>query len=288
MNALSTSPITRASLVAALGGLLFGFDTVVISGAEQSIQALWQLSPAMHGVAIGAALYGTVLGSLLGAWPTDRYGRRAMLLWIGGLYLVSAVWSGLATDVYTFALARAIGGLAIGISTITAPLYIAEISPPERRGRLTALFQFNIVLGILAAFFSNYLIGKYLEPSFAWRWMLAIEALPAFAYTVLCFLVPESPRWLLVSRGNREASAKVLRSLQPSVKESQITAQIDAILATSPAPAETPRFWTWKMRVPITLAILVAFFNQLSGINAVLYFAPRIFEMTGLGAILFS
>ncbi len=283
MNALSTSPITRASLVAALGGLLFGFDTVVISGAEQSIQALWQLSPAMHGVAIGAALYGTVLGSLLGAWPTDRYGRRATLLWIGGLYLVSAIWSGLATDVYTFALARAIGGLAIGISTITAPLYIAEIAPPERRGRLTALFQFNIVLGILAAFLSNYLIGKYLEPSVAWRWMLAIEALPAFAYTVLCFLVPESPRWLLVSRGNREASAKVLRSLQPSVKESQITAQIDAILATSPAPAETPRFWTWKMRVPITLAILVAFFNQLSGINAVLYFAPRIFEMTGLG-----
>jgi SP family arabinose:H+ symporter-like MFS transporter len=272
------------SLTSALAGFLFGFDTVVISGAEQTIQKLWSLAPTLHGVALGSALYGTVLGSLLGGWPTDRYGRRATLLWIGILYFVSAVWSGLATDVYSFIIARFIGGLGVGISTVAAPLYIAEISPPESRGRLAGMFQFNIVFGILVAFLSNYLLGKFLPPSVAWRWMLGAEAFPALLYTVLCFSIPESPRWLIGRKGDREAGAKVLRLIRPDVPEEEIQATADTILEASSERHEGRRFWSMRLRVPILLAFLVAFFNQLSGINAVLYFAPRIFQMTGLAA----
>jgi MFS family permease len=178
------------SLTSALSGFLFGFDTVVISGAEQTIQSLWNLSPGLHGLAMASALYGTVLGSLVGGWPTDRFGRRPTLLWIGILYFVSAVWSGLATDVYSFSLARFIGGLGVGISTVAAPLYISEISPPGRRGRLAGMFQFNIVFGILVAFLSNALLGGVGEH--AWRWMLGVEAVPALLYTLMCFGLPES------------------------------------------------------------------------------------------------
>ena len=272
------------SITSALAGFLFGFDTVVISGAEQTIQSLWQLGSGMHGVAMAAALYGTVLGSLLGSWPTDRYGRRATLRWIGILYFVSAVWSGLANDVWSFIIARAIGGIGVGISTVAAPLYIAEIAPADRRGRLAGLFQFNIVFGILIAFLSNYLIGKYADPTAAWRWMLGVEAIPALLYTVLCFSIPESPRWLLSRKGDRAAGIAVLKLIQPEASQKQIEAEADEILAISHEKVETGRFWTQRLRVPILLAFLVAFFNQLSGINAILYFAPRIFELTGLGA----
>ncbi len=269
------------SITSALAGFLFGFDTVVISGAEQTIQSLWQLGPGMHGIAMASALYGTVLGSLLGGWPTDRYGRRATLLWIGILYFVSAVWSGIANDVYSFIIARAIGGLGVGISTVAAPLYIAEIAPAERRGRLAGLFQFNIVFGILVAFLSNFLLGKYLDASVAWRWMLGVEAFPALLYTVLCFGIPESPRWLLSRKGDREAGIKVLQLIQPGTTRKQIEAEADEILAIAHEKVETGRFWTKRLRVPILLAFLIAFFNQLSGINAILYFAPRIFGLTG-------
>src|SRR5687767_2166260 len=158
------------SITSALAGFIFGFDTVVISGAEQTIQALWQLTPGLHGLAIASALYGTVLGALLGGWPTDRFGRKATLIWVGVFYIVSAVWSAVATDVYSFVLARLIGGLGIGISTVAAPLYISEIAPPNFRGRLAGLFQFNIVFGIVAAYASNALIAD-VGPN-AWRWML--------------------------------------------------------------------------------------------------------------------
>src|SRR5688500_3774390 len=183
--ASNSSRIFFWSLTSALAGFLFGFDTVVISGAEQTIQKLWNLTPFLHGVAMASALYGTVIASLVGGWPTDRYGRRATLLWIGILYFVSAVWSGLATDVYSFIIARAIGGVGVGISTVAAPLYIAEIAPPERRGRLAGMFQFNIVFGILIAFLSNYIIGLTMDAGVAWRWMLGVEAFPALLYTVL-------------------------------------------------------------------------------------------------------
>jgi sugar porter (SP) family MFS transporter len=272
------------SITSALAGFLFGFDTVVISGAEKSIQQLWELTPRMHGFAIAAALYGTVLGALSGNWPTDRYGRKATLIWIGVLYFVSAVWSGIANDPYSFMIARAIGGLGVGISTIAAPLYIAEIAPAESRGRLAGLFQFNIVFGILVAFGSNYLLAGVGEN--AWRWMLGVEAFPALAYTLFTFFIPESPRWLIARRGNLEAGKAVLRLIRSESSESEIDAKAEEI-AHSGRPVEqgtTDHFWTARLRVPILLAILVAFFNQLSGINAILYFAPRIFEMTGLGA----
>lgn len=270
------------SLTSALAGFIFGFDTVVISGAEQTIQKLWGLSPAAHGMALAAALYGTVLGSLLGGWPTDRLGRRATLMAIGILYLVSAVWSALATDVVSFFVARFLGGLGIGISTVAAPLYIAEIAPAEQRGRLTGLFQFNIVFGILVAFLSNALLGGVGEH--AWRWMLGVEAIPAVLYTMLCVRIPESPRWLLARKGDREGGLKVLRMIRPTVTSAEIEAQaVEIESASREEGTVTGRFWTGRLRVTILLAFLIAFFNQLSGINAILYFAPRIFEMTGLG-----
>jgi SP family arabinose:H+ symporter-like MFS transporter len=271
------------SLTSALAGFLFGFDTVVISGAEQTIQALWRLDAGLHGIAMASALYGTVLGSLLGGWPTDRFGRRATLLWIGILYFVSAVWSGIANDVYSFIIARAIGGVGVGISTVAAPLYIAEIAPPERRGRLAGMFQFNIVFGILVAFLSNYIIGLSMEPGVAWRWMLGIEALPALLYTVLCFGIPESPRWLIARKGDRAAGIKILQMIRPNAPAAELEIMADEIAAKSSEKVVATKFWTRQLRIPILLAFLVAFFNQLSGINAILYFAPRIFELTGLG-----
>jgi SP family arabinose:H+ symporter-like MFS transporter len=269
------------SLTSALAGFLFGFDTVVISGAEQTIQALWSLSPAMHGVAMASALYGTVVGALIGGWPTNRFGRRRTLVWIGILYFVSAVWSALATGVTSLIAARFIGGLGVGISTVAAPLYIAEIAPPAYRGRLAGMFQFNIVFGILVAFASNALLGSAGEH--AWRWMLGVEAVPAAIYTMLCLGIPESPRWLIAHRGDRTAGLGILRRISPDAPTDELEAMASAI-EVSTARQTAERFWTRTLRVPIQLAFLVAFFNQLSGINAVLYFAPRIFEMAGLGA----
>lgn len=269
------------SIVSALAGFLFGFDTVVISGAEKTIQSLWGLSPALHGVAMASALYGTVLGAMFGAWPTDRLGRRPTLFWIGALYFVSAVWSGLASDVWSFIVARFIGGLGVGISTITSPLYISEISPPAARGRLAGMFQFNIVLGILAAFLSNYLLEGVPND---WRWMLGAEAFPAFAYTLAVLAIPESPRWLLVrdAPGDRARALAVLARMDPQASTLDRTATADRIVAAS-RPVTGAAASPSRLGRPLLLAFLIAFFNQFSGINAVLYFAPRIFEMAGLG-----
>jgi sugar porter (SP) family MFS transporter len=269
------------ALASALAGFLFGFDTVVISGAEQKIQALWGLSAGLHGIAMASALYGTVLGAMTGGWPTDRYGRRATLLWLGVLYLVSAIGTALATNVYFFIAARMIGGLGIGVSTVVAPLYISEIAPPKHRGRLAGMFQFNIVFGILVAYGSNWLLSGVGEN--AWRWMLGVAAVPSLLYTIFCFGIPESPRWLLTRKGDRPAGIAVLQRIQPEASIAEIDAEADEIVAASSAQTSAGRFWTKRLRVPILLAFFVAFFNQLSGINAILYFAPRIFEMTGLG-----
>src|ERR1022692_4717935 len=270
------------SLTSALAGFLFGFDTVVISGAEKTIQALWGLSPGMHGFAIGSALYGTVLGALFGGWPTDFFGRKKTLLCIGVLYVISAVGCAFSNGVAMFILARVLGGIGIGISTVAAPLYISEIAPPAYRGRLAGMFQFNIVFGILIAFASNALLAGIGEN--AWRWMLGVAAFPSIVYTVMCFAIPESPRWLIGRKGDRAAGVKVLRLIEPEVSTAQREADADAILAASSERVTATHFWTWRLRVPIFLAFFIAFFNQLSGINAILYFAPRIFEMTGLGA----
>jgi len=270
------------SLTSALAGFLFGFDTVVISGAEKTIQSLWGLSPGLHGIAMASALYGTVVGALVGGWPADRCGRKATLLWIGVFYLVGAVGSGLAPNVVTFIVARFIGGLGIGISTVAAPLYISEIAPPKQRGRLAGMFQFNIVFGILIAFVSNALLAGIGEN--AWRWMLGVAAFPSLLYALLCFGLPESPRWLLGRKGDRAGGLRVLQRIEPDASTSEIEAEANEIVAASSEKASAAHFWTRRLRKPILLAILIAFFNQLSGINAILYFAPRIFELTGLAA----
>jgi SP family arabinose:H+ symporter-like MFS transporter len=269
------------AITSALAGFLFGFDTVVISGAEQTIQKLWGLSPGMQGFAMGSALYGTMLGALTGGWPTDRFGRKKTLLSIGVLYLISAVGCAFSNGVTMFIIARFIGGLGIGISTVVAPLYIAEIAPPAYRGRLAGMFQFNIVFGILVAFGSNWLLSGIGVN--AWRWMLGVAAFPSLIYTLFCFALPESPRWLIGRKGDREAGIRVLRLIEPDLTTEQVEADADQILAASSTQKVSARFWTMRLRIPILLAFLVAFFNQFSGINAVLYFAPRIFEMAGLG-----
>jgi MFS transporter, SP family, arabinose:H+ symporter len=271
------------SVVSALAGFLFGFDTVVISGAEQRIQSLWGLSAGLHGLAMGAALYGTVVGSLFGGWPTDRFGRKQTLIAIGALYVVSAFGCAFAPGVGTFIAARFLGGLGIGVSTVAAPLYISEIAPPAYRGRLAGMFQFNIVFGIVVAFASNAVIAR-IGGEDAWRWMLGVAAVPSIVYAVMCFGLPESPRWLIGRRGDRAAGLAVLRLVEPELPPARLEAHADEILAAARDEQHlASRFWTWQLRTPILLAILIAFFNQLSGINAVLYFAPRIFEMTGLG-----
>ena len=270
------------SITSALAGFLFGFDTVVISGAEQKIQALWGLGAGMHGIAMAAALYGTVIGSMFGGLPADKYGRKPTLLFIGVLYLIGAIWSALAGDVYSFIIARVIGGLGIGASTIAAPLYISEIAPPAKRGLLTGMFQFNIVFGILVAFFSNAMLAGTGEN--AWRWMLGVAAFPSAAYALCCVLIPESPRWLLTLGGRREEGLKVLKMIEPEASDAAIaTHAAEIVAAAAPRHTGSEKFWTMQLRVPIMLAFLIAFFNQMSGINAILYFAPRIFELTGLG-----
>ncbi|MDR2849592.1 MAG: sugar porter family MFS transporter [Verrucomicrobiota bacterium] len=274
------SKVVMCSVIAALGGFLFGFDTVVISGAEQTIQELWGLDEFVHGLAMSAALWGTVLGALFGGWPTETYGRKRTLFWIGLLYFVSAVWSALATGAYSLMAARFIGGVGIGISTVASPLYIAEISPAKTRGRLAGMFQFNIVFGILVAFLSNHLLSG-IGPD-AWRWMLGVEAIPALLYTVCCLGLIESPRWLIVHTGDRAAGLRVFREINPGLPESELAALADGVAASATQKEASARFFTRRLAKPILLAFLIAFFNQLSGINAILYFAPRIFELAGL------
>lgn len=270
------------AITSALAGFLFGFDTIVISGAEQTIQRLWGLSPGLHGLVMGSALYGTVLGSLLGGWPTDRFGRRKTLQFIGVLYVVSALGCGFATGPVMFVAARILGGIGIGVSTVAAPLYISEIAPPAYRGRLSGMFQFNIVFGVLVAFVSNALIAQIGGVN-AWRWMLGIAAFPSVIYAIMCLGLPESPRWLLSRRNDRAAGLQVLRLIEPELSEAQLEAHAEEMAAAARTEQTVAAaFWTPRLRIPILLAILVAFFNQLSGINAVNYFAPRIFEMAGL------
>ncbi len=272
----------KSAVVASLAGFLFGFDTVVISGAEQKIQLLWELNSSLHGLAISMALWGTVLGALTGGWPAQVFGRKKTLLWIGVLYLASAFGSAMAPGVYSFMFFRFIGGVGVGISTVAAPMFISEIAPPAMRGRLTGMFQFNIVFGILVAYLSNSLLGGIGEN--AWRWMLGVEAVPALLFTAFCFGLPESPRWLIVHNKNREAGLAVLKRVNPGFSENELDSLVQEIENSGNQKNKRQKFFTRKLLKPISLAIFIAFFNQLSGINAVLYFAPRIFEMTGLEA----
>lgn len=268
------------SITVALGGFLFGFDTAVISGAERDIQRIWGLNDAMHGTAIALALYGTVIGALFGGIPADRWGRKKTLFWIGIFYLLSALGSAMAPDVYSFMFFRFLGGLGVGASSVAAPMYISEISPAKSRGKLVALFQFNIVLGIVIAYLSNYFIDGT-GPN-DWRWMLGVEAIPALIFAIMVRMVPRSPRWLIVHEGNEAEAATVMKKIGLSSVEIRIA--IDAIKTSisDRKTSEKVRFFSRKYGFPILLAFLVAFFNQVSGINAIIYYAPRIFEMTGM------
>ena len=250
---MSKGKLWFLSITAALGGFLFGFDTIVINGAEQQIQELWHLSGTMHGWVVSSALWGTVVGAFIGGAITDRFGRKLTLCAVGGLYFVSALWSALAGGPCSLFVARLIGGFGVGISTIAAPVYITEISPAESRGRMTALFQLNIVIGVVAALASNLFLKDFGEN--AWRWMLGAECVPAVAFLVLTPFLVESPRWL-ACRASGELKSD---------------------------SGDRAGFWCKANTVPILTAFLVAFFNQMSGCNAINYFAPRIFQMAGLG-----
>ncbi len=267
------------SIIVALAGFLFGFDTVVISGADQQLQNLWGSSDVFHGsVVMAMALWGTVIGAMFGGIPTNRIGRKNTLIWIGVLYTVSAFGSCLVNDPYTFAFFRFIGGLGVGASTVAAPAYVSEIAPAKDRGRLVGFYQFNIVFGILVAFFSNYLLSNIGENS--WRWMVGVEAIPAFIYTLLVLTVPKSPRWLLL-HGKREEARKVLALLNPGGDIEKIMTGIEE--SQKDHHSSNENIFMKKYRFPLILAFLIAFFNQLSGINAFLYYAPRIFQEAGLG-----
>ena len=268
------------SIVIALGGFLFGFDTAVISGAEQSIQKFWSLSAFEHGLTISIALIGTVVGSLLGAIPCDRLGRKKTLYIIASLYLISSLGSALSNNWYLFLFFRFAGGLGVGASSVTAPIYISEIAPAEKRGRLVALFQFNVVFGILISYLSNYLLGQMGENS--WRLMLGIQAVPSFLFLVLLRLIPESPRWLILKRGEVEAARSILKVINPLNADATVRA-IELAAAEEQGTIENDPLFSTAHKFPVMLAVLFAVFNQVSGINAIIYYAPRIFEMTGLG-----
>ncbi len=267
------------SITAALAGFLFGFDTVVISGADKMLQTLWGSSDVFHGVVvIGMALWGTVVGALLGGIPTNKLGRKKTLVWIGVFYTLSAIGSALSNDPITFAIFRFIGGLGVGASTIAAPAYISEIAPPKDRGKLVGLYQFNIVFGILIAFFSNYLLNGIGEN--AWRWMVGVEAIPAAIYTVFALTIPKSPRWLL-SKLRVDEAKRVLEVINPGIDAEHLMMEINKE-SEGTIPGEN--IFMKKYRFPLILAFCIAFFNQLSGINAFLYYAPRILEEAGLGS----
>ena len=260
----------------AVAGFLFGFDTAVISGADQPLQVLWETGDLVHGLFVmSAALWGTVIGALWGNWPCERYGRKPVLVAIGILYTVSALGSALSPDPYSFSVWRFIGGLGVGVSSIAVPAYISEIAPAAIRGRLVALYQFQVVFGILVAFLSNWILSSLL--GLGWRWMLGVEALPAMVYLLMVLRVPESPRWLLLHGGDEHEARRILERVDPRSAET-----------TLKAIRETRREFTGDALFrraylkPILLAFLVAAFNQLSGINFVIYFAPRIFELAGL------
>ncbi|WP_047418879.1 sugar porter family MFS transporter [Cellulophaga sp. Hel_I_12] len=272
--------IIRIALTAALAGFLFGFDTVVISGANLPIKQLWNTSPWFHGTFImSMALWGTVIGSLLGSIPCDRIGRKKTLFWIGVLYTISALGSALAPDPYLFSFFRFIGGLGVGASSVAAPIYISEISSAENRGKLGASYQFNIVFGIFIAFISNYFL-KGFDGINDWRWMLGVEAIPAIIYTVMVLKIPNSPRWLAIRKNDDEGALKVLETI--STKELAVT-KLKEIKESLQRNLSKEKLFNGTYNKPIILAFLISFFNQLSGINFVLYYAPEILERAGLG-----
>lgn len=279
-----TASLFGISLTAALAGFIFGFDTVVISGANLPIRELWHTSPWFHGFFImSMALWGTVLGAFYGGVVTERFGRKKTLLWIGILFSVSAIGSAVAMDPYTFSFFRFMGGVGIGISSVAAPAYISEISTPATRGRLVAMYQFNIVFGILIAFLSNYFLDGVGGEN-DWRWMLGIMAVPSLIYTVMVLRIPESPRWLLAARGNRQQAGDVLTLLGVADPAAELASIEEGMKKESASASGMSAIFHSRYRIIVWLAFFVAFFNQWSGINFILYYAPEILERAGLAS----
>ena len=278
MNAL----VLRSAIVAALGGLLFGFDTAVISGTTQDLERVYQISGFTLGFTVATALIGTVVGALIAGPPVDRYGRKKVLFAIGILYLIGALGTGLVSNLVLFQIFRFLGGVGVGVASVVAPIYTAEIAPPRYRGRLVGLVQFNIVLGILLAYLSNAIIEATLPEDIAWRWMFLVMAFPAIVFFLLVFTVPETPRWLF-QVGRRDEAVEVVQRTTSSREDAEFEIrEIEEALAAQHGQTKVP-FFTRRNRKVILLAFAIAAFNQLSGINAILYYAPDIFRMAGAG-----
>lgn len=278
---MNKGKLFQSTVVAALAGFIFGFDMVVISGADKPIQALWQTTPWFHGFFImSMALWGTVIGSVFAGAPTEKYGRKKVLIWLGILFIASAIGSAIAQDPYTFSFFRLIGGIAIGVSSVVAPTYISEISNKNNRGKLVGMYQFNIVFGILVAYLSNYLL-RGVGGENDWRWMLAVLLLPSLVYTAMAIGLPESPRWLLSVKGDDASARKNLAELGVENIDETIQA-INAANVEEQSHGSANLFTKHHFKL-ISLAFFIAFFNQLSGINFLLYYAPRILEEAGFG-----
>ena len=275
------STLLKSTVVAALGGLLFGFDTAVIAGATQALKILYQLSPLAEGFTVASALVGTVIGSMLTGIPGDRYGRRDSLRGMAVLYVVSALGCAFAWNWTALVVFRFIGGLAIGGSSVLGPMYIAEISPAKWRGRLVGLFQFNVVFGILLAYLSNYVLGTMGFGAAEWRWKLGVTAAPAAFFFLMLFGIPRSPRWL-VKKGRIDEAREVLRRIGEEHYEQELNDIVESIDAEH---VHSDALFTARYRVPILLAISIGMFNQLSGINAILYYLNAIFEHAGFSKV---
>lgn len=274
------------SLTAALAGFIFGFDMVVISGADKAIQSLWQTSPWFHGFFImSMALWGTVIGSIFGGAPTEKYGRKKILMLVGILFTVSSIGSALANDAYLFSFFRLLGGIGIGISSVAAPTYISEISTAQSRGRLVAMYQFNIVFGILIAYLSNYFL-QGIGGGNDWRLMLGVMTVPSLIYSLMVFTIPESPRWLISNKGDVEGAKAVIMRLGLEGVDALLKGNtVDGSQLTDnrqPSTVNYQPFISKKHYRIIGLAFMIAFFNQVSGINFILYYAPRILAAAGL------
>jgi SP family arabinose:H+ symporter-like MFS transporter len=274
--------LVRSTGVAALGGLLFGFDTAVIAGATKALTEAYQLTPAALGLTVASALWGTILGAVFAGIPGDRYGRRDSLRVMASLCIVSALGCAFAWDWYSLVFFRLIGGLGIGGSSVLGPMYIAEIAPAKWRGRLVGFFQLNVVGGILLAYLSNYLLGLASFGASEWRWKLGVSALPAVLFFLLLFGIPRSPRWLVKKTRIPEA-----REVLQKIGEENVESELKDIIASIDADhghANEPLFQR-KYRLPIFLAVSIGMFNQLSGINAILYYLNDIFAKAGFSKV---
>src|SRR5438270_4663670 len=276
------STLLKATAVAGLGGLLFGFDTAVISGATDALTRVFQLSPAGLGLTVSIALWGTVIGSLFAGYPGDRFGRRDSLRVMAVLYFLSAVGCAFAWSWPTLVVSRFLGGLAIGGSSVLGPMYIAEIAPAKWRGRLVGIFQLNIVVGILVAYFSNYLVGRTVVGLSEWRRKLGIPALPAALFFVMLFIIPRSPRWLM-KKGRVDEARAVLEMIGEQNIEQELREMAAGLELERRLGQET--LFSVKNQFPIFLAVSIAMFNQLSGINAILYYLNDIFARAGFSKV---